>query len=279
MFTTIFFNFLYLHFVTLIRDNFILIGDPEPSEENSKGNLIQHDKKTFLGIIVIVVVACVIGTSIVWLIVIFCAKRSDKKARHSEVKLAVEAREDISYLRLKSSSSGSTQTSRDSPRSTATFLTSAESQGTSAFPRSTSGSEVASSCDKASSGDNLYCEISPKGSGASLSTSSPSNSITHFDQRMVVKAQVHSSSDSDSERVSRTSSPCRKKNTKDAKSKEETIPLNECHSNSSEKTRCKIATLDGIYEEVDGKLRSCKNFGVCDSNSSRLNSTDSNSSV
>ena len=257
-----------------------ILGDREPDKGKRNDNLIQHDKKTFLGIIVIVVVACVIGTSIVWLIVIFCGKRSEKASR-PEAKLAGDARDDISYLPLKASSSGSTQASRDSPRSTATFLTSAESQATSAFPRSTSGSEVASTCDKVSSGDNLSSEVSPKGSHGSLNSSSPSDSITHIDQRIVVKAQVHSSSDSDSEKsVCRTSSPSRKKTARGAKNIEETIPLNECHTNAYEdKPRCKIATLDGIYEEREGMFRPCNNYGVNESTSSRLNSTDSNSSV
>lgn len=272
----------------------VIDGDAAPDQRRSNGNLIKHDKKTFLGIIVIVVVACVIGTSIVWLIVIFCARKSDKTRKlnkpflveSDEATLAGVARDDISYIPLKSSSSGSTQVSRDSPRSTATFLTSAESQGTSAFPRSTSGSEVASSCDKVSSGDNLSSENSPKGSHTSLNSSCPSDSIPPIYQRIAVKVQVHSSSDSDSERyVCMTSSPRRKKSLKGAKNTEETLPLNESHTNTCEdKPRCKIATMDGIYEEGDeasGVLFQppCKNYGISDSNSSRLNSTDSNSSV
>ena len=237
----------------------------------------------------IVVVVCVIGTSIVWLIVIFCSRRSDRTRKlkkpflgeSEEAVLAGVPRDDISYIQLKSSSSGNTQESRDSPRSTATFLTSGESQGASAFPRSTSDLKVASSCNKESSGDNSSSENSPKDSHSSLNSSCTSDSKCHLDQRIAVQAQVHSSSDSDSERqVGRTSSPRRKKNLKGAKNTEEIIPLNETHTNMCEdKSRCKIATMDGIFEEGDEACEilfrsSYKNYEVGDSNS-----TDSNSSV
>lgn len=180
------------------------LGTATPCSHGDAGSH-RYEKKTFLGIIVIVIVSCIVCTSLVWLLFIYrsgLTKREYKPAppqpdSSEDTNVQPFQREEISYMPLKSSSSCSTQNGRESPRSTATYLTSSESQ-TASFPRSTSGSENASGSDKASSGGNMSSENSLKGSRSSLTSSYPSDSSLPF-TRHRVKAQIHSS-DSDSEK-------------------------------------------------------------------------------
>ncbi|XP_032221181.2 leucine-rich repeats and immunoglobulin-like domains protein 3 [Nematostella vectensis] len=177
----------------------------------------RYDKKTFLGIIVISVVTCVVGTSLVWLLVIYCARRGSHRRRHKLRARPFQAdgtdttnsklthRDELSYIPLKSSSSGSTQTSRDSPRSTATFLASSDSHGA-AFPVSAS-IDTHSGSEKTTG--NISSENSLKGSHCSLTSSCPS--VESEPVRQVVHVQIHSS-DSDSEKCKETS-PTRRKET------------------------------------------------------------------
>lgn len=170
-------------------------GDVQLKGKEEKENIaFRYDKKTFLGIIVIVVVSCVVGTSLVWLAVIYCARKgSHRKQKNESLNTNTVPRDDVSYVPLKSYSSGSTQTSRDSPRSTATFITSSGSQG-STFPQTVLTSEQNCDCEKALTADTVSSETS-KGSRCSLA------STCHSDEsepvRQVIHVQIHNS-DSDS---------------------------------------------------------------------------------
>lgn len=184
------------------------------TEKFNKSKYVKYDKKTFLGIIVVVVVSCIVVTSMVWLFIQYntlsCGKKKSGKRRSqyaaapfgadcSEESKAYQ-HEDISYIPLKISSSGSTQTSRESPRSTATFLTSSESaQGPCIVANLASSSENASGTEeKSSTVDNVSSENSLKGSHSSLTSSCPSDACPSY-QQVVTSAQIHVS-DSDSEK-------------------------------------------------------------------------------
>ena len=171
--------------------------------KEDKNIAFRYDKKTFLGIIVIVVVSCVVGTSLVWLFVIYCARRgSHRRQKNEALNTNTGPRDDVSYIPLKSYSSGSTQTSRDSPRSTATFITSTGSQG-STFPPITT--EHNSDCEKALTADTISSETS-KGSHCSLASSCPSDESDPV--RQVIHVEINNS-DCDS----RKGSPSHRKET------------------------------------------------------------------
>ena len=177
---------------------------------------VKYDKKTFLGIIVVVVVSCIVVTSMVWLFIQYntlsCGKKRSSKRRSQfagsfgadcsdESNCKAFQPEDISYIPLKSSSSSSTQTSRESPRSTATFLASSESaQERCIGANLASSSENASgSEEKSSTVDNVSSENSLKGSHSSLTSSCPSDACHPSFQQVVTSAQIHVP-DSDSEK-------------------------------------------------------------------------------
>lgn len=191
---------------------FIFSGDIQLKGKDEKENIaFRYDKKTFLGIIVIVVVSCVVGTSLVWLAVIYCARRGSQRKQKSEsLNTNTVPRDDVSYVPLKSYSSGSTQTSRDSPRSTATFITSSGSQG-STFPPATLTSEQNCDSEKALTADAVSSETS-KGSRCSLASTCPSDESEPV--RQVIHVQIHRS-DSDS---SQGSPSHRKETNRDTKS-------------------------------------------------------------
>lgn len=170
----------------------VVSGDTQVRAKEKETSTFRYDKKTFLAIIVIVVVSCVVGTSLVWLLVIYCARRGSQRTIKAEaLNTNAAPRDDVSYIPLKSYSSGSTQTSRDSPRSTATFMTG--SQG-STFPPSNASSEQNCDCEKALTADTISSETS-KGSHCSLASTCPS--VESEPVRQVIHVQIHNS-DSDS---------------------------------------------------------------------------------
>lgn len=228
-------------------DGFFLSGTLHGDQkEDKESSAFRYDKKTFLGIIVIVVVSCVVGTSLVWLLVIYCARRgSNRRRKHEELHATAAPREDVSYIPLKSYSSGSTQTSRDSPRSTATFTTSTGSQG-SAFPPSTSSSETNSGSEKALTADNLSSEASVKGSHSSLASSCPSDASEPV--RQVIHVQIHSS-DSDSEKC-KSVSPARRKGTSSTRDKNRTIHC-QCGQPCGMNVKCACGISNEISEETE----------------------------
>lgn len=181
----------------------------------NKSKYVKYDKKTFLGIIVVVVVSCIVVTSLVWLFIQYntlsCGKKRAPK-RRSQFPSPFDAdctdeskafqHEDISYIPLKVSSSSSTQTSRESPRSTATFLTSSESaQGPCIVRTLGSSTENAASGteEKSTTADNVSSENSLKGSHSSLTSSCTSDACHPSYQQVVTSAEIHVS-DSDSEK-------------------------------------------------------------------------------
>lgn len=182
---------------------------------SNNSNYVKYDKKTFLGIIVVVVVACIVVTSMVWLFIQYntlsCGKRrAPRRSLHtgpfgvdySDESNSKALNQEISYIPLKLSSSSSTQTSRESPRSTATFLTASESaQGRCAVATLAGcSSENASGSEEKSSGnDNISSENSLKESRSSLASFCRSESSLPCCQEVVTSAQVHGS-DSDSEK-------------------------------------------------------------------------------
>lgn len=185
------------------------------SEKVNKSKYVKYDKKTFLGIIVVVVVSCIVVTSLVWLFIQYntlsCGKKRPPK-RRSQFPSPFDAdctdeskafqHEDISYIPLKVSSSSSTQTSRESPRSTATFLTSSESaQGPCIVRTLGSSTENAASGteEKSTTADNVSSENSLKGSHSSLTSSCTSDACHPSYQQVVTSAEIHVS-DSDSEK-------------------------------------------------------------------------------
>ena len=183
--------------------------------KSNNSNYVKYDKKTFLGIIVVVVVACIVVTSMVWLFIQYntlsCGKRrAPRRSLHtgpfgvdySDESNSKALNQEISYIPLKLSSSSSTQTSRESPRSTATFLTASESaQGRCAVATLAGcSSENASGSEEKSSGnDNISSENSLKESRSSLASFCRSESSLPCCQEVVTSAQVHGS-DSDSEK-------------------------------------------------------------------------------
>lgn len=187
-----------------------------PSEKENKSKYVKYDKKTFLGIIVVVAVSSIVVTSMVWVFIQYnslsCGKKRAARRRSQyaapfgadcsdESNCKAFQHEDISYIPLKLSSSSSTQTSRESPRSTATFLTSSESaQGPCIVANLAASSENASgSEEKSSAADNVSSENSLKGSHSSLTSSCPSDSCLPSYEQVVTSAQIHVS-DSDSEK-------------------------------------------------------------------------------
>jgi len=192
--------------------------DVTVNEKFNKSKYVRYDKKTFLGIIVVVIVSCIVVTSMVWLFIQYNTLSCGKKRKRrngvpfgpdcsDETNSKAFQHEDISYIPLKLSSSSSTQTSRESPRSTATFITSSESaQGPCIVTNLASSSENASgSEEKSSTVDNISSENSLKGSHSSLTSSCPSDSCLPSYQQVVTSAQIHVS-DSDSEKL-RSNSP------------------------------------------------------------------------
>lgn len=184
------------------------------TEKTNKSKYVKYDKKTFLGIIVVVVVSCIVVTSMVWLFIQYntlsCGKKASPRRRpqhvsHFEPELCDEANakafehEGISYIPLKSSSSSSTQNSRESPRSTATFITSSESAQGPCINLVSSSENASGSEEKSSTGDNVSSENSLKGSHSSLTSSYPSDACLSSYQQVVTSAQIHVS-DSDSEK-------------------------------------------------------------------------------
>lgn len=181
----------------------------------NKSKYVKYDKKTFLGIIVVVVVSCIVVTSMVWLFIqyntISCGKKASPKRRpqhnasHFEAECCEESNakafqhEGISYIPLKSSSSSSTQNSRESPRSTATFITSSESAQGPCMNLASSSENASGSEEKSSTVDNVSSENSLKGSHSSLTSSCPSDACHPSYQQVVTSAQIHVS-DSDSEK-------------------------------------------------------------------------------
>lgn len=178
---------------------------------NSK--YVKYDKKTFLGIILVVVVSCIVVTSLVWLFIQYntfpCGKKKSSRRRSpfgadcsDESNSKAFQHEDISYIPLKLSSSSSTQTSRESPRSTATFLTSSESAQGPCIVANLAGSSsenASGSEEKSSTVENVSSENSLKGSHSSLTSSCPSDACLPSYQQVVTSAQIHVS-DSDSEK-------------------------------------------------------------------------------
>ena len=186
------------------------------SDKENKSKYVKYDKKTFLGIIVVVAVSCIVVTSMVWVFIQYsslsCGKKKAARRRSQyaapfgadcsdESNSKAFQHEDISYIPLKLSSSSSTQTSRESPRSTATFLTSSESaQGPCIVANLAASSENASgSEEKSSAADNVSSENSLKGSHSSLTSSCPSDACLPSYRQVVTSAQIHVS-DSDSEK-------------------------------------------------------------------------------
>lgn len=183
-------------------------------DKTNKSKYVKYDKKTFLGIIVVVVVSCIVVTSMVWLFIQYntlsCGKKASPRRRsqhvsHFEAELCDEANakafqhEGISYIPLKSSSSSSTQNSRESPRSTATFITSSESAQGPCMNLASSSENASGSEEKSSTGDNVSSENSLKGSHSSLASSCPSDACLPSYQQVVTSVQIHVS-DSDSEK-------------------------------------------------------------------------------
>lgn len=195
----------------------------------AKGNpskYVKYDKKTFLGIIVVVVVSCIVVTSMVWLFIQYntlsCGKKNSPKRRpqhasHFEAECCDDSNakafqhEGISYIPLKSSSSGSTQNSRESPRSTATFITSSESTQGPCINLASSSENASGSEEKSSTVDNVSSENSLKGSHSSLTSSCPSDACLPSYQQVVTSAQIHVSDSSDSEKQRPSSAASRRK--------------------------------------------------------------------
>lgn len=185
------------------------------SDKFNSSKYVKYDKKTFLGIIVVAVVASIVVTSMVWLFIQYntlsCGKkRSPRRSQFtgpfgadcSDESNSRAFNQEISYIPLKLSSSSSTQTSRESPRSTATFLTASEAaQGrcTVATLAASSSENASGSEEKSSGNDNISSENSLKGSHSSLASSCPSESCLPSYQEVVTSAQIHAS-DSDSEK-------------------------------------------------------------------------------
>jgi len=188
---------------------------------------VKYDKKTFMGIIVVVVVLCILVTSAVWLFIqyntVSCGKKKSPKRRpqhehasHFEGECLDDSNakafqhEGISYIPLKSSSSSSTQNSRESPRSTATFLTSSESAQGPCMNLASSSENASASEEKSSTVENISSENSFKGSHSSLTSSCQSDTCLPSYQQVVTSAQIHVS-DSDSEKQRSTTAGFRRK--------------------------------------------------------------------
>lgn len=195
-----------------------------PAKKENKSKYVKYDKKTFLGIIVVVVVSCIVVTSMVWLFIQYntlsCGKNASPKRRPKHASpyepecddsnAKAFEHEGISYIPLKSSSSSSTQNSRESPRSTATFLTSSESAQGPCMNLASSSENASGSEEKSSTVDNVSSENSLKGSHSSLTSSCQSDACLPSYQQVVTSAQIHVS-DSDSEKQKPTSAACRRK--------------------------------------------------------------------
>lgn len=197
------------------------------TEKVNKSKYVKYDKKTFLGIIVVVVVSCIVVTSMVWLFIQYntlsCGKKASPKRRpqhaaHLEAECCDDSNakafqhEGISYIPLKSSSSSSsTQNSRESPRSTATFLTSSESAQGPCMNLASSSENASGSEEKSSTVDNVSSENSLKGSHSSLTSSCPSDACLPSYQQVVTSAQIHVSDSSDSEKHRPSSAGSRRK--------------------------------------------------------------------
>ena len=191
----------------------------------NKSKYVKYDKKTFMGIIVVVVVLCILVTSAVWLFIqyntVSCGKNKSPKRRpqhasHFEGECLDDSNakafqhEGISYIPLKSSSSSSTQNSRESPRSTATFLTSSESAQGPCMNLASSSENASASEEKSSTVENISSENSFKGSHSSLTSSCQSDACLPSYQQVVTSAQIHVS-DSDSEKQRSTTAGSRRK--------------------------------------------------------------------
>ena len=196
-------------------------------EKVNTSKYVKYDKKTFLGIIVVVVVSCIVVTSMVWLFIqyntVSCGKKASPKRRpqhasHFEPECCDDSNakafqhEGISYIPLKSSSSSSTQNSRESPRSTATFLTSSESAQGPCMNLASSSENASGSEEKSSTTvDNVSSENSLKGSHSSLTSSCPSDACLPSYQQVVTSAQIHVSDSSDSEKQKPSAAGSRRK--------------------------------------------------------------------
>ena len=203
--------------------------DVSVKEKVNKSKYMKYDKKTFLGIIVVAVVSSIVVTSMVWLFIhhstVLCGKKKSPKRRPQHVShFEGECLDDsnakafqhdgISYIPLKSSSSSSTQNSRESPRSTATFLTSSESAQGPCMNLASSSENASGSEEKSSTVENISSEISFKGSHSSLTSSCQSDACLPSYQQVVTSAQIHVS-DSDSEKQRPTVSRRKKSQTED----------------------------------------------------------------
>ena len=151
----------------------------------------------------------------IWLLIIHCARRTSPRRRvvqHSgpfgadcsDESNSKAFQQDISYFALKSSSSSSTQHSRDSPRSTGTFLPSLAESAQGSTPKNTSDSGNASGNtsgteEKSSTTENASSDISLKGSHSSMMSSCPSDACLPCHRKVTTAAQLQSS-DSDSEK-------------------------------------------------------------------------------
>lgn len=199
--------------------------DVSVTEKVNKSKYMKYDKKTFLGIIVVAVVSSIVVTSMVWLFIhhstVLCGKKKSPKRRPQHVahfegdclddsNAKAFQHDGISYIPLKSSSSSSTQNSRESPRSTATFLTSSESAQGPCMNLASSSENASGSEEKSSTAENISSENSFKGSHSSLTSSCPSDACLPSYQQVVTSAQIHVS-DSDSEKQRPTSAVSRRK--------------------------------------------------------------------
>jgi len=201
------------------------------TEKVNKSKFVIYDKKTFLGIIVVVVVSCIVVTSLVWLFIqyktVSCGKKKSPKRRPQHVShfegeclddsnVKAFQHEGISYIPLKSSSSSSTQNSRESPRSTATFLTSSESAQGPCMNLASSSENASGSEEKSSTVENISSENSFKGSHSSLTSSCQSDACLPSYQQVVTSAQIHvSDSDSEKQRPAAAGSRRKKSQTED----------------------------------------------------------------